>query len=247
VKFISDGSIQGFTARLNWPGYFNGAPNGIFNSNAAQLKVAALPFWKAGIPIHIHTNGSEASDAVLETLAYFQQVAPQKDPLFVVEHNQMSNPDQFARLQALGGSTNLFVNQIYFWGDQHKALTMGPDRAERMDDVAQAKRAGLVYSLHTDCPITPLQPLHTLWSAVNRTTASGKVLGPAERISVEDGLRAITLSAARLLDLDNELGSITVGKRADFTILKQDPLSVAPDKIKDIPVVGTIQDGKVYK
>jgi predicted amidohydrolase YtcJ len=247
VKFLSDGSIQGFTARLNWPGYFNGAPNGIFNTTTAEMKEYALPFWKAGVPIHVHVNGNEAIDSLLDTLGYLQQVAPRKDPLFVFEHNQMANPDQFARIAALGGSTNLFSNQIYYWGDQHKALTMGPDRADRMDDAPEAKRVDLRYSLHSDSPITPLGPLHVLWSAVNRTTASGKTLGKSEGISVEDGLRALTLNAAHLLQLEDEIGSITVGKRADFTVLKEDPLTIDPHKLKDIPIVATIQDGSVYK
>lgn len=246
VKFVSDGSIQGFTSRLKWPGYFNGAPNGLFNLTTDQMKQQALPFWKAGFPLHVHANGDEATDSTLDVLDYLQNAAPRRAGVFVIEHNQMSSPEQFKRAHDLGAMTNLFANHIYYWGDQHYTMTLGPDRANRMDDAAEAKRQGVIFSLHTDSPVTPLGPLHSMWSAVNRVTASGRILGASERISAEDALRAVTLNAAYLLDLQNEVGSIEVGKRADFTVLARDPLMEPADTIKDIPVVATIQDGNVY-
>lgn len=246
VKFVVDGSIQGFTARLKWPGYFNGAPNGLFNTPLEQLKVIALPFWQAGLPIHVHVNGDEATDVALATLSYLQNTAPRLDNIFVLEHDQMSTPEQFRRAKQLGAYVNLFANHIYYWGDQHYHLLLGPDRANRLDDGAEAKRAGLIFSLHTDSPVTPLGPLHSMWAAVNRVTASGRILGRNARISAEDALYAVTLNAAYLLGLEDEIGSIEVGKRADFTVLAGDPLSVPPMRIKDIPVVATIQNGVVF-
>jgi predicted amidohydrolase YtcJ len=246
VKFVSDGSIQGFTARLNWPGYFNNAPNGLFNMTTDQLKQAALPFWKAGFPIHVHVNGNEATDSALDALNYLQIQAPRIAPLFVLEHNQLSSPAQFKRAHDLGAYTNLFANQIYYWGDQHYTMTLGPDRANDMDNAAEAKRQGIIFSLHTDSPVTPLGPLHSMWAAVNRLTASDRLLGENARISAEDALRAVTLNAAYLLNLQNEVGSIEIGKRADFTVLARDPLTENAFTLKDIPIVATIQDGHVY-
>ena len=95
--------------------------------------------------------------------------------------------------------------------------------------------------------MTPIGPLFTAWCAVNRLTASGRTLGPAERISVADALHAITLGAAYTLKLDEELGSIDVGKRADFAVLDDDPLTVAPEKLKDIGVWGTVLGGRVFE
>jgi predicted amidohydrolase YtcJ len=94
--------------------------------------------------------------------------------------------------------------------------------------------------------VTPIGPLFTAWCAVNRLTASGRTLGETEKISVADALRAITLGAAYTLKLDEELGSIDVGKRADFAILEDDPLSVAPDKLKDVGVWGTVLGGRIF-
>ena len=247
VKFISDGSIQGFTARLKWPGYFNGAPNGIYNTPTDELKNIALPFWQAGLPIHVHVNGDEATDSALNVLSYLQTITPRFDNIFVLEHDQMSTPVQFQRAKQLGAYVNLFANHVYYWGDQHYATFLGPDRANRIDNAAEAKRAGLIFSLHTDSPVTPLGPLRSMWSAVNRVTASGRVLGANAKIAPEDALRAVTLNAAYLLGLQDDIGSIEIGKRADFTVLKEDPLTVPAEHIKDIPVVATIQSGIVFK
>ena len=101
-------------------------------------------------------------------------------------------------------------------------------------------------AIHSDAPVTPLGPLFTAWAAVNRTTASGRVLGEAERISVADALRTITLGAAYTLKLDGEVGSIETGKRADFAVLEDDPTEIAPDALKDVRVWGTVQDGRVF-
>jgi hypothetical protein len=73
------------------------------------------------------------------------------------------------------------------------------------------------------------------------------VLGAAERIGVADALRAVTLGAAYSLGLDGELGSIECGKRADFAVLGDDPTAVAPERLKDVPVWGTVQGGRVFQ
>lgn len=247
VKFVVDGSIQGFTARLNWPGYFNGAPNGLFNADAQQLMTEALPFWQAGFPIHVHVNGDQATDAALDVLETLQNKFPQRIPHFILEHNQMATAEQYKRTHDLGAYVNLFANQIYYWGDQHYSITLGPDRAERLDNGAAAKKAGVLFGLHSDSPVTSLGPLHSMWAAVNRVTASGKVLGSEARISAEDALRAITINAAYLLSLENEIGSIAIGKRADFTVLARDPLTEPAMTIKDIPILATVLGGQVYQ
>ena len=123
---------------------------------------------------------------------------------------------------------------------------MGPERASRMNATGTARRLGVSFAIHSDAPITPLAPLFTAWCAVNRKTVSGRVLGPAERISVEDALFAVTLGAAYTLKLDRELGSIETGKRADFTVLDEDPLTAGADGLKDVPVWGTVLGGRVF-
>jgi predicted amidohydrolase YtcJ len=115
-----------------------------------------------------------------------------------------------------------------------------------MNPCRSAQEIGVPYTIHSDAPVTPLGPLHVAWCAVNRLTASGRQLGAFERISVEDALRAVTLGAAWTLHLDGEVGSIECGKHADFAVLEDDPLEVAPERLKDVGVWGTVQGGRVF-
>ena len=98
-------------------------------------------------------------------------------------------------------------------------------------------------TIHPDAPVTPLGPLFTAWSAVNRIAESGRVLGACERITVQEALHAITLGAAYTLHMDGEAGSIEVGKSADFAVLEDDPTEVPPEALKDVAVWSTVQGG----
>ena len=122
---------------------------------------------------------------------------------------------------------------------------MGPDRAERLDACRSALDAGVPLAIHSDAPITPLGPLFTAWCAVNRQTSSGRVLGESERITVPQALHAITMGAAFTLGLDDRIGSIEVGKFADFCVLDDDPLDAAPEALRDLRVAGTVLGGRV--
>jgi predicted amidohydrolase YtcJ len=99
-------------------------------------------------------------------------------------------------------------------------------------------------STHSDTPVSPIDPLFSAWCAANRLTSSGRLLGANERVSVLDALKLVTINAAYVLHQDHELGSIQVGKRADFTVLGADPLAVAPIDLKDVPVLGTVLGGR---
>ncbi|WP_135468664.1 amidohydrolase [Crenalkalicoccus roseus] len=243
VKLMTDGSIQGLSGRLKWPGYIGGQPNGIWNIAPDDLTELLHAYHAAGLQCHIHTNGDEASEVTIEAIEAALTRTPRWDHRHTLQHCQMADAAQFRRMRALGICVNLFANHVYYWGEQHAALTMGPDRARRMDACATALREGVPFAIHSDAPVTPLAPLFTAWVAVNRLTAGGRVLGPEERIPVEAALRAITLGAAYTLKLDHEIGSIEVGKRADFCVLGEDPLAVAPERLKDVPVWGTVVGG----
>lgn len=247
VKVMTDGSIQGFTGRLKWPGYYNGSPNGVWNMAPAELVELVRAYHEAGLHIHIHTNGDEASELIIDAIEAALRQAPRGDHRHTLQHCQMADEAQFRRMAALGICANLFANHIYYWGDQHYALTMGPDRAARMDATGTAERLGVPFAIHSDAPVTPLGPLFTAWCAVNRLTRTGRLLGAAERLSVGSALRAITLGAAYTLKMDHAVGSIESGKYADFAVLEQDPLAVAPEDLKDVPVWGTVVGGDVFQ
>lgn len=245
VKLMTDGSIQGWTARVKWPGYVGGQPNGIWNLAPEQIADLCAEMHARGVQMHIHVNGDEASEVVIDALEVAARQAVWPGARHVLQHCQMMGADQFRRAAELGLCVNLFANHIWYFGDQHVALTMGRGRANRMDSARSALDAGLNLAIHSDAPVTPMGPLFTAWCAVTRQTMSGEILGPAQRITVDEALHAITLGAAYTLKLDGEIGSIETGKRADFTILGADPRKSAPFDLKDIPVLGTVFAGRV--
>ena len=246
VKMMLDGSIQGFSARLRWPGHFNGAPNGIWVMAPKQYEADVETYHRAGLLIHTHTNGDEASEAAIDAIERVLTKAPRADHRHTLQHGQMIDAPLFRRMAALGLCANLFANHLWYWGDQHYEMTMGPDRTNRLDACGSALAAGVPLAIHSDAPVTPLGPLFTAWCAVNRVTPKGRVLGAAERITVPQALHAITLGAAWTLKLDDEVGSIECSKRADFCVLEDDPLTADPAALKDMRVWGTVLSGRVF-
>ncbi|MCX7567430.1 amidohydrolase [Sulfitobacter sp. F26169L] len=246
IKVIVDGSIQGFSARLREPGYFNGAPNGLWYISPEHLKYILENALEKGIHINTHTNGDQATQLVIETMTEALRKHPSSDHRFVLQHCQLADAAQFRKIAKLGMCVNLFANHHFYWGDEHYKLTVGPERAERMNAAGTALREGVPMTIHSDAPITPLGPLFTGWCAVNRLTASGRTLGEADKITVDQALYAITLGAAYTLHMDQEIGSIEAGKRADFAVLEDDPEEIGSDKLKDVRVWGTVQGGRVF-
>jgi len=244
VKLVIDGSIQGFTARVRWPGYFNGAPNGMWVTAPDDIDGIVEKYHRAGVQLHIHTNGDEATQVTLEAVEKALDAHPRHDHRHTLQHCQMADTAQFQQIAKLGMCVNLFANHLFYWGDAHYEMTMGPDRANRMDACGTASRLGIPLAIHSDAPITPIGPLFTAWCAVNRQTASGRILGESERITVDQALYAITMGAAYTLKMEDKIGSIEVGKFADFCVLESDPTEGNPEKLKDIIVAGTVLGGR---
>jgi hypothetical protein len=245
-KIIADGSIQGFTARLKWPGYYNGSPEGAWYIPPESLEKMINSYHAEGMHLHIHTNGDEATEVTISALESALANNPRSDHRHTLQHCQMAEEAHFRRMARLDICANLFSNHIFYWGDQHLEQTMGPDRAARMDAAATAKRQGVNFSIHSDAPVTPLGPLFTAWCAVNRQTASGLILGEHEKISVEEALHAITIGAAYTIKLDHIVGSIESGKFADFAVLEDNPYEIAPEQLNKVRVWGTVVGGTPF-
>lgn len=246
IKAVADGSIQGFSARMRWPGYHNGAPNGLWYTAPEQMSDLYHRALAAGVQVHTHTNGDQATQMALDMLEPALKAHPSPDHRFTLQHCQLADAAQFRKMKQLNMCVNLFANHHFYWGDEHYRLTVGPERAQRMNACRTALDTGVPMTVHSDAPVTPLGPLFTAWCAVNRLTASGRVQGTGEKISVDAALRAITLGAAYTLHMDHEVGSIEVGKKADFAVLEDDPTTVEPEALKDVPVWGTVQGGRVF-
>lgn len=145
----------------------------------------------------------------------------------------------------MGVGASFFVQHTYYWGDRHKNIFLGEKRASRIDPLASALKRGIKFSLHSDCPVTPVNPLFGIWAGVNRQTRDGIILGPEQCISPLAALRAFTIDAAYLGFDEKEKGSLELGKLGDMTVLSQDPTKVEPLRIKDIVVEKTIIGGEI--
>ncbi len=245
VKFVIDGSIQGRTARLQWPGYCCGDPNGVWLADPNDTFEMMRPFHRAGLQLALHTNGDEAVTAGLDIYERLLIDFPRFDHRHRLEHAQIASEDAFQRMKALGVCVNLFANHIFYWGETHRRDTVGPAKARTLDACGTALRIGVPFSIHSDAPVTPLDPLFTMWCAVNRQTSDGNVLGKTERISPQQALRACTIDAAYLLKREGDVGTISVGKLADFTVLSEHPFTIDPMGIKDISIPATVLAGRV--
>jgi len=144
----------------------------------------------------------------------------------------------------LGISPSFFISHTYYWGDRHKDIFLGPERGARISPLKSALKRGIRFSIHSDCPVTPVSPLFCVFAAVNRLTFSGHLLGPEFRLTPKEALRAVTIDAAWQTFEEDIKGTIETGKLADFTILDHNPLKISPEQIKNIRVTGVIIGGK---
>ncbi|HEX4219192.1 MAG TPA: amidohydrolase [Acidimicrobiales bacterium] len=247
VKFVLDGSIQGYTANLKWPYYYDGHPNGRSTITTDDLEAQLRGLAQAGIQCALHANGDAASQQVIDAVDGVVAALPGRDHRFRMEHCQMVTDDQLAEMARLRIAANIFVNHLYYWGDFHARRTLGPDRVRHMNPLAGAQRHGVRFSLHSDSWVTPIDPLHMVWTAAARKTSSGAVLGPDECITVTDALRAVTADAAFLLREETEKGSIEVGKLADLVVLSEEPSDDDVDALLGIEVVATVLAGRVVE
>ncbi|MGO2860833.1 MAG: amidohydrolase [Brevibacterium sp.] len=246
VKLFLDGSIQGYTARLQEPGYLGSDSNGIWLSTPETFYQAFRSYHRSGALIHVHCNGDEATELFLDTAEAVLEEFPRLDHRHTITHSQLSTPAQYRRMSALGVCANIFSNHIWYWGDQHRDIILGPDRAARMDAANTALSAGVNIAFHCDTPVTPLDPLATASYAAERRTPSGSILGEHERIDVPAALRAVTLGAAYMLKLDHLVGSIEAGKFADFSILDRDPFVSDAPGLREITVHGSVVGGRDF-
>jgi hypothetical protein len=155
----------------------------------------------------------------------------------------MMREDQIDRAIRLDIVCSYFLPYIYHWGEALRDFLLGEEIASRFVPSGSAIRKGMRASLHCDSPMTWPDALVCLHVAVTRCTMKGAVLGSEQRVSMEQALRAITIDAAYQLQMEDKIGSISVGKLADFVILGEDPLTCEPTNILRIPIVRTVVGG----
>jgi len=246
VKLYCDGAA--FSQDMQLKGGYLDGHKGEWIQTPQELEDCARLYWNAGYQIRIHVNGDMGNDVIIGILEKLMKEKPRNDHRFSLEHYCVSEPKQAAQLSKLGSIVSVNPYFVYVLADRYSEVGLGPARAQYMVRCNSLLKNNIPLSLHSDTPMAPASPLTLAWCAVNRLTmSSGKVAGPEEKISVKDALKAITINAAYLLQKEKEIGSIAVGKIADFTILQQDPLAIDPKQLKDIPVWGNVFEGKIYQ
>jgi predicted amidohydrolase YtcJ len=200
-------------------------------------------YHERGLQVAVHGNGDACIDDILDAFEAAQRAHPRQDARHVVIHAQMARDDQLDRMVVLGVIPSFFSLHTYYWGDRHREIFMGPERAARMSPARSAHERGLRFTIHTDCPVTPMEPLRLVWAAVNRRSSSGASIGDAERIDPMQALRAVTIDAAYQHFEEEEKGSLEPGKLADMVILERSPLE-DPEHIDEIRVCETIVGGR---
>ena len=257
LKIVADGSIQGYTGFLSKPYYVLPKDDqgkekldyvGFPTIKREELATIVMKAFQQGLHIAIHGNGDAAIDNIIYAVEKAQQKYPNSDARTILIHAQMAREDQLDKMKALAITPSFFVAHTYYWGDRHVSTFMGPERAARMSPTKSALVKGIPFTIHLDTPVVPIDPMLLVWSAVNRLSTSGKVIGEQQRISVMQALRATTIDAAWQVFKEDQLGSIEAGKLADLVVLDQDPLTIAPINLKDIEVLATYVGGvEIYK
>ncbi|MDR2280488.1 MAG: amidohydrolase [Gordonia sp. (in: high G+C Gram-positive bacteria)] len=240
VKGFADGSIQGWTAALREP-YFTfpdgGAPQGPrgkLRTTVPELTRLIVTAAAHGLPAAIHANGDAAVDAVIAATRNARRTTA-RPVRVLMQHCQVVHDDQIDDMRDLGITASVFSRHISVWGDRHRDLFLGPERASRMGPSRSFIDNGISLTLHTDSPVTPLQPLIAMRDAVERRTGSGAVLGADQRITPREALAAYTSEAAAQLGL-RDRGRIARGLLADLTVLNRSPLDTP---LSDVHVTQT--------
>jgi len=174
----------------------------------------------------IHGNGDAAIQQIIEGLRFAQREYPREDARHIVVHAQTIRKTQLLALAELNITASFFPTHTHYWGDWYRQRALGEPRASNISPLASADEAGVRYSIHTDSPVTPIDSIHLLYTATERVTSSGFLLGAEQRISRLRALRAMTIDAAWQNHLDADRGSLEPGKLADFVVLSDDPLKV---------------------
>lgn len=244
-KLVLDGSPQARTAWLSKP-YEGGETCGVQVIQDDEVKACMKIALDDNMQALVHCNGDAAGDQFLRCFEEMYALSdnPNKENLrFTMIHCQTARKDQLEKMAQYKMVPSIFVAHVNYWGDVH-LKNLGSVRGNYISPVKDALEAGLVYNFHTDTPVTKPDMLHSVWSAVNRISRKGVLVGADQRIGVYDALKGVTVNAAYEYFEENEKGSIKAGKRADLVILSANPLKVDPMAIKDIKVLETVKDGE---
>lgn len=239
VKMLADGAFFALNMQMNAPGYIDGH-EGRWLTEPVSLNRQFQRYWNAGFSFHIHVNGDQGLDRVLEGLAL---LPPRGSQTITLEHLGFSTEAQNRRIARMGLMVSAQPNYIRVLGDAYEREGLGPGRSDVISRLGSLERLEVPLGLHSDFNMAPIDPLYLAWIAANRITIDGHVKAPAERLSLDKALRSITIEAAQVIGMDALVGSIAVGKRADFAALDRDPYAGGAAGLDRIRVNGVVYEG----
>jgi hypothetical protein len=247
IKITADGSPQGRTAYFTKP-YLTGGPGGEKNwagepmFSKAQLHDFVRLIYNNKLQLLIHCNGDAAIDMFLDA---HQSNAKDRtaDLRTTIIHSQFVRKDQLQKYVDYNIMASFFTEHCYYFGEAH-IKNRGKTQAYFLSPMKSALAMGIRCQNHTDFNVSPIDQMFVIWSAVNRISRGGEVIGPDERISPLQALNAITIDCAYMYKEETSKGSLEIGKLADLVILDRNPLTINPMEIKDIKVLETIKEGK---
>lgn len=248
LKCFIDGSIQGFTAALK-EGYHSRPDwKGELLLSAEALEALVCKHHCEGRQIAIHCNGDAAVECALHAFAKAQSACPAAPnaPLrHMIIHAQTASDAHLEQMRDLGIIPSFFSRHIEVWGDRHYEIFLGPERTARLNPAGTCERLGMPFSLHVDTPVLPVTVLQSIHAAVNRVSAGGRLLGAEQRISPRAALQAYTTHAALCCAGEQDRGCLEPGRWADFVLLSEDILDMAPEHINTVQVRKTICGGRI--
>lgn len=244
AKYYADGAI--FSQLMQMSESYLDGHHGEWMMMPQEQESVLRAFWSRDWSLHIHVNGDAGLDLVLEQIEALREADPRPTQRIVLEHYGYAREDQHRRVRELGIAVSNNAYYLHELAPIYAEQGLGPERAADISPLGGLARAEVAISFHSDFPMSPAEPLLQIWTAVNRIGSDGRVWGPDQRLALDQALRAVTVEAAWSIGMEDEIGSIEPGKRADFTVLAADPYEVEPVAIRDIEVWGTVLDGRPH-
>jgi predicted amidohydrolase YtcJ len=251
-KITLDGSPQGKTALFTTP-YLTGGPTGqknwkgepTFPQEFANQSVKKC--YDAGLQMLMHANGDGAVDMALKAHEFAAAGSLDKDRRTVIIHSQFVRRDQLKKYVEYKMIPSFYTDHAFLFADTH-VMNRGKEQAYFLSPMRAAIDAGLRPTDHTDYSVAPIDQMLVLWTAVNRVSRTGAIIGEDQRITPLEALKSITINSAFQYGEESSKGSLETGKLADMVVLDKNPLKVEPMAIKDIKVVETFKEGKsIYR